>query len=196
METLRPTAGQGNAAVVFNALDHFGTSRLRTRIGSSNLWSHSDACRELDLRHYFEVPRNLADALHDVDLLWVVGGNAFVLARAIAQSRLRSTLSEVARRRPFIYAGYSAGACVARPDLTAIDLIDDPTQVPEGYDAGVPFECLGLVAYRVVPHWRSPHPESERATMVANRLGEEGLSFRCLTDGEALISEVSADLLR
>ncbi len=190
IDALRPVTGHGNAGVVFNALDHFGSTRLRNVTREFGpLESFGYSCRELDLREYFGAPDSLVNRLHDVDLLWVVGGNAFVLARAIARSGLRSALSRTAEYKPFTYGGYSAGACVAGPDLTALDLIDDPAELPDGYSADMPAECLRLVPYRVVPHWRSVHAESERAELVAERLGEMGLPFRCLRDGEALIAE-------
>jgi peptidase E len=42
--------------------------------------------------------------------VWVVGGNAFVLARAMAAAGSREALLTVADRAGFTYAGYSARA--------------------------------------------------------------------------------------
>ena len=41
---------------------------------------------ELDLRHYFESPQGLAPALAGRGLIWIIGGNAFLLRRAMRQS--------------------------------------------------------------------------------------------------------------
>ncbi|MGO4428197.1 hypothetical protein AB4Z54_58130, partial [Streptomyces sp. MCAF7] len=47
-------------------------------------------------------------------------------------------------------------------------------------------DCLRLVPYRIVPHWRSEHPETEGAERAAAHLAESGLPHRCLRDGEAV----------
>ncbi|GAB2685033.1 hypothetical protein GCM10027271_54410 [Saccharopolyspora gloriosae] len=121
-----------------------------------------------------------------LDLVWVVGGNAFVLARAMTQAGFRDALAAQFPRREFTYGGYSAGACVAGPDLRGIDLMDDPAVLPDGYSSTAAPECLGLVPYRIVPHWRSGHPESDSAENAAAHLAEHGSAHRCLRDGEAV----------
>ena len=82
---------------------------------------------------------------------------------------------------------HSAGACVAGPDLQGIDLVDDASAVPPGYSAAIEPRCLDLIPFRIVPHWRSEHPESELVESAAVHLDAEGLSHRCLRDGQALV---------
>jgi len=190
VESLRPDSPPKRAGIVFNALDGFAATRLVNRTREFEpLESLGYDCSEVDLRDYFGDQRGLASRLLDVDLLWVVGGNTFVLARAIAQSGLRTALVQAAAERPFTYAGYSAGACVAGPDLEALSLIDDPAELPDGYSSEAPFECLGLIPFRVVPHWQSDHPESKLAALVAERLQQLGLTFQCLRDGDVMTVE-------
>ncbi|MFB6719153.1 Type 1 glutamine amidotransferase-like domain-containing protein [Kribbella sp. NPDC056345] len=177
----------GRAGIVLNALDGYGVSRARDYARENRtLESLGYSCEELDLREYFAGPEELTERLGGLDLVWALGGNAFVLARAMTQAGFRDALQQQLHRPEFTYGGYSAGACVTGPDLQGIELIDDPTVLPEGYSPTVAAECLGLVPFRIVPHWRSEHPETEGAERAAAHLAERGLLHRCLRDGETL----------
>jgi dipeptidase E len=184
---LPTTLRTGRAGIVLNALDQHGQTRTRDYDRERRTFEKFGyACEELDLRDYFTAPEELPQRLADLDLVWALGGNAFVLARAVTQAGLRDALHEQEHRPEFTYGGYSAGACVAGPDLQGIDLIDDPTVLPEGYAPTTAPDCLQLVPYRIVPHWRSDHPETEGAERAAAQLAERGLPHRCLRDGEAV----------
>ncbi|WP_428668845.1 Type 1 glutamine amidotransferase-like domain-containing protein [Reyranella sp.] len=122
----------------------------------------------------------MADALADVRLVWAVGGNAFLLRRAMWQSGFDRWLPSRVQEGMLIYGGWSAGAVVAGPDLDGIELMDDPGMTAEGYEAGVVREGLGLVDFTVVPHYRSDHPEAEAAERAASFRQERRLPFRTL----------------
>jgi dipeptidase E len=177
----------GRAGIVFNALDGF-KDRLRIFARESgDLSSLGFECEELDLRSYFNDPDGLRDRLCHLRLLWVTGGNSFVLARAMTQSRLREALHGPLSDGDLVYAGYSAGSCVAAPDLEGIHLVDDPGNIPDWYPEDVTPLTLDLVLWRIVPHWRSDHPESADAEKAAAYLRQSGLDFRTLRDGEAFV---------
>ena len=181
------TLRAGRAGIVVNALDGYGPSRARDYARENRtLETFGYSCEELDLRGYFSAPRELATRLAGLDLVWAMGGNAFVLARAMTQAGFRDALHDQRHRPEFTYGGYSAGACVAGPDLQGIDLMDDPAVLPEGYPPATEPRCLRLVPYRIVPHWRSEHPEADGAERAAAYLAENGLPHRCLRDGEAV----------
>ena len=184
---LPSTLRNGRAGIVLNALDQYGDSRSRDYARENDTFeTFGYHCEELDLRDYFSAPTELSKRLADLDLVWALGGNAFVLARAMTQAGFRDALQAQLHRPEFTYGGYSAGACVAGPDLQGIDLMDDPTVLPEGYPSAAEPECLRLVPYRIVPHWRSEHQETERAELAASHLAANGLPYRCLRDGEAV----------
>ena len=86
-----------------------------------------------------------------------------------------------------VYGGYSAGSCVAAPDLKGIHLVDDPGTIPDGYLEDVVPQTLRLVPWRIVPHWPSDHPESADAEKAADYLRQSGMDFKVLRDGEALV---------
>lgn len=188
-DLLRSASGNGRAAIVFNALDVHGDTRLRNwDREASDLSTLGYDSEELDLRQYVGDSAGLARRLAAIDLVWVPGGNAFTLARAMTASGFGGAIGP-AMDRGMIYAGYSAGACVAGPDLRGIHLMDDPDHIPEGYDAGMPAETLGLVPFRIVPHWRSDHPETGRAEEAVRWLERHALDYRAIRDGEVVIVE-------
>jgi dipeptidase E len=177
----------GQAGIVFNALDGFA-DRLRIFAREmDDLSALGFDCEELDLRSYFNDLEGLRDRLSHLQFLWVVGGNSFVLARAMTQSRLGEALHGPLSEGRLVYGGYSAGSCAAAPDLHGIHLMDDPETIPDGYSANITPQTLHLVPWRIVPHWRSDHPESADAEKAVEYLRQSGLDFRTLRDGEALI---------
>ena len=129
----------------------------------------------------------LTGADRDYDLVFAVGGNTFVLARAMTESGFRAAISEQLVENRIVYGGYSAGACVVGPDLDGCHLIDEPDAVADGYAPEVRPEALGWIPWRIVPHWRSEHEESPLAELAVAHLLEAGLPFQTLRDGQAFI---------
>ena len=142
--------------------------------------------RMLDLRDYFDQPKRLRAELAELDAVWVPGGNTFVLARAMNASGFRDAACELIRAGNIAYAGYSAGACVAGPDLRGIHLMDEPDVLPAAYEATWSTDTLGLLPWRIVPHWRSDHPEAAAANSAVEHLAAQ-LPFQTLQDGRALL---------
>jgi len=187
--TLRRLVGDGiRAAIVMNAADGYGDSRLsRLPREQKALEDFGFECEELDLRGYFGDEEGLRQRLESLDLLWVPGGNTFVLARAMALSGFHQAATDTVKEGRLVYGGYSAGACVVGPDLRGIHLMDETDVVPEGYPPDVQARTLGWVPWTIVPHWRSEHPESPAADLAVEHLVFNELPFRTLRDGEAII---------
>lgn len=185
------SSGRRRAGIVFNACDAWGARRLHNwNREADDLAELGFRAEELDLRAYFGREQELGDRLTGLDLVWAVGGNSFVLARAMEASGFRRLAVPLIRSGQLGYAGYSAGSCVATPDLQGIELMDDPDVIPDGYPEVGPV-CLGLVPFRIVPHWRSDHPEAPAAEIAAAHLAELGLPFRALPDGQAITIDES-----
>lgn len=183
---LRRLAGEGTrAGMVFNALDQYETRRRQLPVEAEALNRLGFQCEEVDLREYFEDNPGLTQRLELLDLLWVLGGNTFVLARAMALSGFRHAAEGLLTEGRLVYAGYSAGACVTGPDLTGMELMDDPSSIGAGHPPGAPADALGWVPWRIVPHWESDYGDSPQA--VAERLRERDLPFRTLRDGEVIL---------
>jgi dipeptidase E len=142
---------------------------------------------ELDLRDYFADHQRLAETLAGYQLVWLRGGNAFVLRYALARSRADDILTELLRRDALVWAGYSAGCCVLAPSLRGLELLVDPGAVRAHYGADPMWEGMGLLAFAIVPHYRSRHPQSEAAEQVVARYRTEGVPYRALRDGQAIV---------
>jgi dipeptidase E len=188
--------GQKRIAVIRNALD-FSTDAERLREGRdreiSSLAALGITAEELDLRSYFGVPHSLRRAMRDFAGVWVVGGNTFLLRRAMALSGLDAMLCEREQDQDFVYAGYSAGACVLAPSLRGIHLADEPTRVPVGYPEAVPWDGLGLIPFAIVPHYRSDHPESPLMEAVVSYFVQHEVPFITLRDGDVYIGETGQE---
>ncbi|MDP2013216.1 MAG: Type 1 glutamine amidotransferase-like domain-containing protein [Actinomycetota bacterium] len=190
---LAATTDKARALVVLNALDATSTSRQDVfNHEAAGLIALGYACQELDLRDHFGGPENLAAALAQAQLVWVAGGNTFVLARATAQAGFDAALALVRAEQHLTYGGYSAGACLAGPDLAGIHLMDDPAVIPDGYDVDASPVTLKLINERIVPHWKSKSPESAGASQAVTFLEKAHLKFRCLKDGQTYV--VGGDL--
>lgn len=186
---LRQLVGRpGRAAMVFNSLDATGDRRLENLDGELVDLAVLDLeCEELDLREYFRDFAGLCARLASVEVVWVVGGNTFVLARAMTEARFGDAISEPLRSDRIVYAGYSAGVCVTGPDLDGCHLMDDADVVPDGYCPATAPTTLGWLPWRIIPHWRSDHDEAPRAEIAAQHLLEAGLPFQTLRDGRAFV---------
>jgi dipeptidase E len=193
---LRTLAGDGQRAVVIaNALD-YSTDLARKHAGTAReLEGLADLgfdARELDLRSCFDKPSALHDALVGVALIWVVGGNAFLLRRAFEQSGLTGYLQGRRDDDSLVYGGYSAGAIVVTPTLRGIDLIDPPDVVADGYDPRVLWDGLALVPHCIAPHYESAHPDSPSIDSLVDYFVASELPFVALRDGEVVVTRASS----
>ncbi|MEV0715123.1 Type 1 glutamine amidotransferase-like domain-containing protein [Asanoa sp. NPDC050611] len=121
--------------------------------------------------------------LGDYDIVWVRGGNVFVLRRVLADTGADAVLVDLVRDDTVVYGGYSAGACVLAPDLTGLELVDDPHAVERPLMTG-----LGLLDRPFVPHVRSPgHPETAACDAASAAYAAAGRAHWALRDGEVLL---------
>jgi dipeptidase E len=187
--------GRKRVAVIRNALD-FSDDQERLRLGRERefqaLRELGLSPSELDLRPYFGVPERLAEVMPRFDGVWVVGGNVFLLRRAMRLSGLDGILRERIHDSRFVYAGYSAGACVLAPTLEGIHLADEPSRVPQGYPPEILWDGLGFLPFCIAPHYRSDHPESEMIERVVEYFLQNQIPFIALRDGAAYVAELRA----
>lgn len=141
----------------------------------------------VDLRDYFGRAEALKEELSKYDLLWVRGGNCFVLRRAFKQSGADKIIKELLESDSIVYAGYSAGIDMLVPSLHGAELVDDPHQVPDNYNPEVVWDSLGLLPYSVAPHYKSDHPESADIDKSIEYMVDNHIPFIALRDGEAIV---------
>jgi dipeptidase E len=181
------------AAVISNGFDGCSAAareiyRAEVFDPQNTLRSLGVAAESLDLRAYFGDEEALRQQLSNFDLVWVMGGNAFVLRRAMRQSRFDRVIEERLGEDSIVYGGDGAGAIVAGPTLRGIELLDDPFDVPEHYDDYLVWTGLRLTSFTIVPHFRSNHPEAAGAEKLVNYLRARRLPYRALSDGEVVVA--------
>ncbi len=183
----------GSVAVIDNALDHLPLPKRNNY--SENIYNIHDVFREiglesheLDLRDYFHKPLNkLEEHLRKFDMIWVCGGNAFLLRRAMHQSGFDKILPKLLHEDAVAYGGWSAGVCVLGNTLQGIELCDDPHSIATGYDPAILWDGLKIIPYSVAPHYRSEHPETEMIEKCVEYFIENKIPYKTLRDGDVIV---------
>jgi dipeptidase E len=143
---------------------------------------------ELDLRDHFDTHGAVGSELRRYDIVWLRGGNVFMLRYALARSGTDAELTRLLDKDAIVYSGYSAGPCVLAPTLRGLEIVDNPAVVEELYGDQPIWEGLGLIDYSIVPHVDSPdHPESAGLGLVAQHYRRLGVLHTTLRDGEVLV---------
>jgi len=179
-------------AVIANGYDHCSAMArdiYRTEVYDPVAEFHSLGLEpeQLDLRAHFGDPQSLRQRLAGYDLVWVMGGNSFVLRRAMRSSGLDNVIRDLLEADAVTYGGYAAGAIVAGPSLRGMELMDDPWEVPAGYDDPLIWHGLGLTPFAIVPHYRSRHPDAAAAEKIVSYMEARKVRHRTLSDGEVIV---------
>ncbi len=196
-ELLKLLQGRKRTAVILNAVDFKSVAERAQSFEheSNELRSLSLEPAELDLRSYFGNPAELKKVLSGFDLLWVRGGNAFILRRAFRQSGADEIIKELLEKDALVYGGYSAGVLMLTPSLTGADLVDDPNLVPPPYEPPIIWDCLGILPYALAPHYNSVHPESPAVNKMVAFLKEKSIPFKTLRDGEVIVRNGDKEII-
>jgi dipeptidase E len=191
-DELRAMASGTTAVVIANALDFTADTARKNASTAREITELADlgfSARELDLREFFGRSGALLKELQDVSLVWVVGGNAFLLRRALMLSGLDDYLLARKGEPSLLYGGYSAGAIVATPTLRGIEIVDSPSMTADGYNPEILWDGLGLVPYSIAPHYKSNHPDSELMDAIVDFFNANEMPFRAIRDGDVIITD-------
>jgi dipeptidase E len=176
------------AAIIMNALDNFPNQRaiwLDGQIDALNNLGFS--VTELDLRLHFQRSGELRTLVEGLNAVWVNGGNAFILRRAMKQSGFDVLIKDAILSGALVYAGFSAGAVICYHSLHGLELIDDANDVPKGYDPEIVWEGLGLLPYALVVHDGVEHSSSNSPHREKAFFEEHAIPYRAIRDGQALV---------
>src|ERR1700743_678436 len=104
-------------ALIFNAQDWKTAEERATDLAaeSERLQSIGLLPEEVDLRDYFGKSDELKQRLSNYGLVWVRGGNVFVLRRAFRQSGADIVIPDLLKNDAIVYGGYSAGVDIMQP---------------------------------------------------------------------------------
>lgn len=133
----------------------------------------------IDLRQY-EDTTQMGRALTRFDMLFVAGGNSFVLNDTMAKTGFKA-IARTLLEAGVCYVGESAGAVVAGPSLVGFELMDDANQVGDLQRTG-----LEIIPQIIVPHNDSPDERYVgRAAHIQVR--NPGVEVIALNDNQAYI---------
>lgn len=181
-------APNGRVGVIMNALDNRQDARDKWQNDQEQkLQRLGFSTTAFDLRHYFGRAPELARQLAGYDVVWINGGNAFILRRAMSLSGFDVAIKDAVAGDSIVYAGFSAAAVVLSKSLQGLELVDDPDDVPDGYPKEVVWDGLGLLPYSVVVHHGSAHSESEGAQKEVSYYRQRNIAYRTISDGQALV---------
>ncbi len=182
------TGAAKRAAIILNALDHRPESRsVWLKNQTDKLAGLGLTAFELDLRRYFDAAPALGALLDQVDVVWINGGNTFILRRAMKQSGFDLLIKDALARDKIVYAGFSAAAVITAARLKGMEMVDDPNEVPAGYDVEIVWDGLGLLPFALAVHFKSNHPESKLIDREIAFYEKNSIPYQTLCDGEALV---------
>jgi dipeptidase E len=182
----------GRVGIIENALDHIPAPEridYKSRIyeSAAEFRSLGFDVVDLDLRDYFGSAASLRRHIAGLDLIWAVGGNAFILRKAMTQSGLDLILRSGLPEDTLAYGGFSAGAVVLAPSLKGIEMIDDPHLSVAEYEDEPIWDGLGILDFVIVPHYRSAHRESPLAEELVSHYQRSDTPHLALSDGEVFV---------
>lgn len=143
----------------------------------------------LDLKEYFNKSDELKKFItNNYRAFCVIGGNVFVLRKAMQLSGFDSYLKENYNNDDLLYIGYSAGICVLSPSLVGLELVDDKINIYNSDE--IIEEGLGLIDYSIAPHYKSDHPESKLIDDLVRFFEKNKVKYKTLSDGEVIIEKI------
>ncbi|MGB3370480.1 MAG: Type 1 glutamine amidotransferase-like domain-containing protein [Rhodococcus sp. (in: high G+C Gram-positive bacteria)] len=188
-EFISLTSGPGRVAVIANAADSWPEAARLSAVTSElrGLRELGYDPMELDLRDFAGRKDELEAELDSVETVWLRGGNTFVLRSRLHQSGADEALASRVRDGSLVFAGYSAGACVASASLRGIEAADDPAEATPTTGESPLWTGLGLVDVSFVPHFRSILDENDVGEAMVERYRRDGVEHLTLTDDQVYV---------
>ena len=183
------------ALVVFNAHDYRDDRGVEKK---QKLFLKIDLeFNELDLRDYFgkgDELRRYVDNFKPGAVI-IVGGNTFLLRRALAQSGFDKILIDDIRADKYVYAGYSAGSMIVAPSLEGFNRTDNEKIVASGYDPEVIWSGLGLIDIRIIPHVSSDKYRKQIVKMRTELFDSKGWRYELLGDEDVFVVDGEEEIV-
>lgn len=190
-DKLKELVGKPNAkvAVCVNALDAT-PDEVRNGVvlkrEIEDMQSLGFTPEELDLREYFG-KSGIVEKLQQYDLIWLSGGNVFLLAKAFKQSSFADVFEQLVKTEKIVYAGYSAAFCVLNDSLKGVELVDDKDAQAEGYEPDEIWQGIGLIDFYPIVHFRSNHHESDAVEKEYEFVVSNNIPHKTFKDGDVYL---------
>ncbi|QQR68586.1 MAG: Type 1 glutamine amidotransferase-like domain-containing protein [Alphaproteobacteria bacterium] len=124
-------------------------------------------------------PSELRVALAPCDIVYVGGGNSFVLLQHMKECGFKQAVTDMLDAGG-LYIGSSAGSVVASPDIGFISPMDDPAKAQLTDHQG-----LGLIDRAFIPH-KGNAKHGDTAQMIEQSLHQQNRPAFALRDDQAL----------
>lgn len=188
-ELVKLGSSNKRAGVIMNAVDWGDPIRAQAALNDqmSILKSLGFEPEQIDLRNYFGKSDELKKHLSGFGLVWVYGGNCFVLKRAYEQSGFDVVIKEMIMKEEIVYAGFSAGIVILSKSLRGLEIVDDPVILPEGYKENFSWDGLGILDYYIAVHYKSDHSESSDVDKEIEYCEKNHIPYKTLSDGEVIM---------
>lgn len=149
-----------NVCVIANALDDKPLEHRKDRVNKEMHQMKKLGLNpvELDLRDYFDLKDSeqlLYDFLKEKSLVWIRGGNVFLLSRAFGKTGFDNVIKKLVKSNKIVYGGYSAAVILANKSLLGAELVDDINSIPNNYDKNMTLKSLELLDFYLIPHYNS-----------------------------------------
>lgn len=143
--------GDIRAALISNAGDYYIERARKYKVGDViNYFKELGITAEpVDLREFMS-SQKIKERLENYDLIWLSGGNTFMLMEAINNSGFAAAIRELLDKGA-VYGGESAGALVAGNSLRGVEYADDPR-----FTEAEVWDGMRLIDKFVLPHVGSP----------------------------------------
>ncbi|CAN5420691.1 Type 1 glutamine amidotransferase-like domain-containing protein [soil metagenome] len=180
---------KSKVAVITNATDMHPEVGVVERLAEDIAFFSQNGleAERLNLCNYFGKQQKLNKKMEEYDLVWVKGGNTFLLRVAMRLSGFDEYIKAALKNDKIVYAGFSAGGCVLSPSLKGFDTVDDPSLVEKVYGEPADYSGLGILSYHFEPHYKSDHPESDDVDKEVEYLKKNKIPYKTLHDGEAIV---------
>ncbi len=136
---------------------------------------------------------DLVARLSKFEMVWVLGGNTFILVKAMELSGFDDVVEKLIKPDKLVYAGYSAAFCAVGPSLDGVELVDDINASADGYKDMEVKHGYGLVDFYPIVHFRSDHHESEDVEKEYEYVKSKGRKFKTFSDGDVYIVDGSRE---
>jgi dipeptidase E len=188
-ELVKLSSNNKKVGVIMNAVDWGDPERVIASLKDQTniLKSLGFNPEQIDLRNYFGKSEELKKHLANFGLVWVYGGNTFVLKRAYEQSGFDKIIKDMLLKDEIVYAGFSAGIVILSKSLKGLEIVDDPSIVPKGYKEDFSWDGLDILDYHIAVHYKSNHPESTDIDKEIEYCEKNNIPYQTLKDGEVII---------
>jgi dipeptidase E len=173
-------------ASITNPVDVYeDTDWVKESVGSLEV--KGSKAENVDLRQYQGKPDGLREKLASYDVIWISGGHTYYLRWLLRETGADQIIIDLVRDGK-VYAGWSAGACVAGTSIHHFEFSDDPKDTP-----AMIYEGLGLIDGVILPHMNTDDFVAGM-TEANKKFIQEGYTTYPLDDGQAVV--VNGDELK